>query len=180
MREKYYIERRISMFVRSLMSKDVTYRKGGLSLIIKAGTSTYVDENKVSAKELKSLYGDRVVISTRDGIELAKDLPKPIFVKKEEKKPVVLNEDLIEDVIAQIEAEEKAKKEAEEKAKKLEEKIKAEEAKKKAEEEAKTKAEAEEKAKKELEAKVKVAEKAKSATKKSQPAKKRGRRKSVK
>ena len=101
------------MFVRSLMSKDVIYRKGGLSLVIKAGTSTYVDENKVSAKELKSLYGDRVVISTRDGIELAKELPKPIFVKKEEKKPVVLNEDLIEDVIAQIEAEEKAKKEAE-------------------------------------------------------------------
>ena len=62
------------MFVRSLMSKDVIYRKGGLSLVIKAGTSTYVDENKVSAKELKSLYGDRVVISTRDGIELAKGI----------------------------------------------------------------------------------------------------------
>lgn len=167
------------MFVRSLMSKDVTYRKGGLSLIIKAGTSTYVDENKVSAKELKSLYGDRIILSTRDGVELAKELPKPLFVKKEEKKPIVLNEDLIDDVIAQIEAEEKAKKEAEEKAKKLEEKIKAEEAKKKAEE-AKAKAEAEEKAKEELEAKVKVAEKAKSTTKKAQPAKRRGRRKSAK
>lgn len=168
------------MFVRSLMSKDVTYRKGGLSWIIKAGTSTYIDDSKVSAKELKSLYGDRIILSTRDGVELAKELPKPLFVKKEEKKPIVLNEDLIDDVIAQIEAEEKAKKEAEEKAKKLEEKIKAEEAKKKAEEEAKAKAEVEEKAKKELEAKVKVAEKAKSTAKKSQPAKRRGRRKSVK
>ena len=168
----------MSMFVRSLMSKDVIYRKGGLSLVIKAGTSTYVDENKVSAKELKSLYGDRVVISTRDGIELVKELPKPIFVKKEEKKPVILNEDLIEDVIAQIEAEEKAKKEAEEKAKKLEEKIKAEEIKKKAEEE---------KAKKEAETKKlssdkapSSAKKAQSATKKAQPAKRRGRRKSAK
>lgn len=158
------------MFVRSLMSKDVIYRKGGLSLVIKAGTSTYVDENKVSAKELKSLYGDRVVISTRDGIELAKDLPRPIFVKKEEKKPVVLNEDLIEDVIAQIEAEEKAKKEAEEKAKKLEEKIKAEE---KAKKEAETKKLSSDKV-------PSSAKKVQSATKKSQPAKRRGRRKSVK
>ena len=158
------------MFVRSLMSKDVTYRKGGLSLIIKAGTSTYVDENKVSAKELKSLYGDRVVISTRDGIELAKELPKPIFVKKEEKKPVVLNEDLIEDVIAQIEAEEKAKKEAEEKAKKLEEKIKAEE---KAKKEAETKKLSSDKV-------PSSAKKVQSATKKAQPAKRRGRRKSAK
>lgn len=160
----------MSMFVRSLMSKDVIYRKGGLSLVIKAGTSTYVDENKVSAKELKSLYGDRVVISTRDGIELAKDLPRPIFVKKEEKKPVVLNEDLIEDVIAQIEAEEKAKKEAEEKAKKLEEKIKAEE---KAKKEAETKKLSSDKV-------PSSAKKVQSATKKSQPAKRRGRRKSVK
>lgn len=158
------------MFVRSLMSKDVTYRKGGLSLVIKAGTSTYVDENKVSAKELKSLYGDRVVISTRDGIELAKELPKPIFVKKEEKKPVVLNEDLIEDVIAQIEAEEKAKKEAEEKAKKLEEKIKAEE---KAKKEAETKKLSNDKV-------PSSAKKVQSATKKAQPAKRRGRRKSAK
>ena len=160
----------MSMFVRSLMSKDVTYRKGGLSLVIKAGTSTYVDENKVSAKELKSLYGDRVVISTRDGIELAKELPKPIFVKKEEKKPVVLNEDLIEDVIAQIEAEEKAKKEAEEKAKKLEEKIKAEE---KAKKEAETKKLSNDKV-------PSSAKKVQSATKKAQPAKRRGRRKSAK
>jgi hypothetical protein len=48
------------MFVRSLMDRDVVYRKGGFDWVIKAGTVTYVDENKVSAKEIKGLYGSRI------------------------------------------------------------------------------------------------------------------------
>lgn len=100
------------MFVRSLMSRDVTYRKGGINWVLKAGTVTFVDEAKVSGKELKSLYGSRIIIISKDAEE--DKIAEPIIEKQKEKignKPVttVLDETLIDDIIAQIEAEEKDK-----------------------------------------------------------------------
>ena len=50
------------MFVRSRMTRDVVYRKGGRDWVIKAGTATSIDESFVSAKELKALYGTRIDI----------------------------------------------------------------------------------------------------------------------
>lgn len=108
------------MFVRSLMQKDVTYHKSGKSWVIKAGTTTLIDDCLVSAKELKSLYGDRIIVAGGDYSkdEVAPRVKKSITVKpetkKEEKvtvnkKPVTLDEKLIDDIIAQIEEEEKDK-----------------------------------------------------------------------
>ena len=68
------------------MSRDVVYRRKGLSWTIKANTVTFIDENKVSAQELKKLYGDRIDVITRDRLETDE---KEILVKKEIKKPEV-------------------------------------------------------------------------------------------
>lgn len=96
------------MFVRSLMDKDVIYRKGGFAWVIKARTVTLIDETKVSAKELKGLYGDRIIIISKDSIE--DEVAKPIVerqIAELDKKPsdTLLDETLIDDIIAQIEAE---------------------------------------------------------------------------
>lgn len=72
------------MFVKSRMEKDVTYRRKGTSWIIKAKTVTYIDENKVTAKELKQFYGDRIDIISRDSLD--KEEAK-IPVKKEVRIP---------------------------------------------------------------------------------------------
>ena len=97
------------MFVRSLMDKDVIYRKGGLSWTIKANTVTFIDEVRVSAKELKGLYGSRIIIISKDAAE--DEIAEPIIKRQKEeleKKPssTLLDEKLIDDIIAQIEAEE--------------------------------------------------------------------------
>ena len=97
------------MFVRSLMDKDVIYRKGGLSWTIKANTVTFIDEVRVSAKELKGLYGSRIIIISKDAVE--DEIAEPIIKRQKEeleKKPssTLLDEKLIDDIIAQIEAEE--------------------------------------------------------------------------
>ena len=96
------------MFVRSLMDKDVIYRKGGFAWVIKARTVTLIDETKVSAKEIKGLYGDRIIIISKDSIE--DEVAKPIVerqIAELDKKPsdTLLDETLIDDIIAQIEAE---------------------------------------------------------------------------
>ena len=100
------------MFIRSLMNRDVIYRKGGFSWVIKAGTVTSIDENRVSAKELKNLYGSRIIVISRDAEE---DKVAEMIIKKQEKvikenevkSPVgVLDETSIDAIIAQIEAEE--------------------------------------------------------------------------
>lgn len=64
------------MFVRSRLSKDIVYRKKGNSWVIKAGTVTYIDENQVSAQELRELYSTRIAILSRDKLDkMEKEIP---------------------------------------------------------------------------------------------------------
>lgn len=107
------------MFVRSRMEKDVIYRRKGGVWVIKAGSVTFIDENKVTARELKSLYGSRIEIISRDKLS---DEEAKIPVKKETKivenkrkmkiesgkKP--LDEALINDILTEIQDEIPAKK----------------------------------------------------------------------
>ena len=85
------------MFVRSRMSIDVTYRKRGTIWDIKANTVTYIDENKVTAQELKDLYGSRIEIISRDNvIEKEKEIPVKKEVKIAEKKKIELPKKKVE------------------------------------------------------------------------------------
>lgn len=64
------------MFVRSRLSKDIVYRKRGKDWVIKAGTVTYIDENQVSAQELRKLYSTRIEIMSRERLEaIEKEIP---------------------------------------------------------------------------------------------------------
>ena len=102
------------MFVRSRMNKDVIYRTGGKDWVIKALTTTLIDENAVSPRELKSLYGSRIEIISRGytdtpepkKAEVKKPEPKKAEVKKPEP-PKKLNEALIDDILGELKKEEK-------------------------------------------------------------------------
>ena len=51
------------------MSKDVKYSKSTGAIVIKANTVTYVDDNLVTAKELKDCYGSRISIMSPELVE---------------------------------------------------------------------------------------------------------------
>lgn len=51
------------------MSKEVTYHKSTGAIILKPNTVTFVDDNLVTAKELKDCYGDRINIMSRETVE---------------------------------------------------------------------------------------------------------------
>ncbi len=57
------------MFVKSNMSREVKYRKSKGIVVLKPGTVTFVDDNIVTAKELKDCYGDRINIMSRETVE---------------------------------------------------------------------------------------------------------------
>ena len=57
------------MFIKSNMSREVRYNKSSGSIVLKPNTVTYVDENLVTAKELKDCYGDRINIMSRETVE---------------------------------------------------------------------------------------------------------------
>ena len=100
------------MFVKNKASIDFKYRKSDYLVVLKANTVTYVDENKVSAKELRGCYGQRIDIISRDLVEdiatphtveeaIKKEAPKATkIIKKEE-----LNDSFIEKVLEEIEGE---------------------------------------------------------------------------
>ena len=107
------------MFVKNKEKIDFNYRKNGYLAVLKAGTVSYVDETKISAKELLACYGQRIDIISRElALEIA---PKIKEVKKEEKKAAPkkvetvkkedLNDSFIEKILGEIEGEDKAKKE---------------------------------------------------------------------
>ena len=56
------------MFVKSNMEKDKKYYKSTGAIILKANTITYVDDNLVTAKELKDCYGDRITIMSQEKV----------------------------------------------------------------------------------------------------------------
>ena len=57
------------MFVKSNMNSDVKYRKSTGTILIKAKTVTFVDDNLVTAKELKDCYGDRIYIMSQELVD---------------------------------------------------------------------------------------------------------------
>ena len=57
------------MFVKSSMDRDVKYAKSTGVVILKANTVTLVDENIVSAKELKACYGNKISIMAQDFVD---------------------------------------------------------------------------------------------------------------
>ena len=83
------------MFVKSNMAKEVKYNKSKGSIVLKPNTVTYVDDNLVSAKELKDCYGDRISIMSRSLVEriIVETAPKDVdnlidTVKEEKVEPV--------------------------------------------------------------------------------------------
>ena len=103
------------MFVKNKEKLDFKYRKNGYLALLKANTVSYVDETKVTAKELKACYGQRIDIISREVIEDDKKevgetqitapekteaTTKIETVRKEE-----LNNSFIEKVLGEIEGE---------------------------------------------------------------------------
>ena len=100
------------MFVKNKENLDFKYRKNGYLALLKANTVSYVDETKVTAKELLACYGQRIDIISRElAIEIAPSLgdtkskapkaPKKVeTVKKSD-----LNDSFIEQILGEIEGE---------------------------------------------------------------------------
>lgn len=105
------------MFVRSRMSRDVVYRKSGKEFVIKAGTVSAIDENIVSAKELKSLYGSRIDVISKgfDDVPPIKKAIKPAkklnveAPKQKPEPPKKLDNTLIDNILDELKGEEKEK-----------------------------------------------------------------------
>ena len=57
------------MFVKSNMNSDVKYCKSTGVILIKANTVTFVDDNLVTAKELKDCYGDRIYVMSQESVD---------------------------------------------------------------------------------------------------------------
>ena len=57
------------MFVKSSMDRDVKYSKSTGAILIKANTVTLIDDNLVTAKELKDCYGSRITIMSQENVE---------------------------------------------------------------------------------------------------------------
>ena len=51
------------------MGRDVKYAKSTGAVLIKANTVTFVDDNLVTAKELKDCYGNRITIMSQENVE---------------------------------------------------------------------------------------------------------------
>ena len=143
------------MFVKSSMGRDVKYSKSTGAILIKANTVTLIDDNLVTAKELKDCYGDRITIMSQEAVdqfvgELANTGNPEVdaFLNGETEQIPEGTEEIDEAEALQLEAEakkaeeERLAKEAEE-VKKAEEERLAKEAEAKAAEEAKIKAEKE-------------------------------------
>ena len=107
------------MFVKNKESIDFKYRKGAYLVVLKAGTVTYVDETKVTARELVGCYGQRIDVISRELTEeiapkalKEEKVSKKEEVKKEEKKPEVvkkeeLSDSFIDEILNEIKKEEK-------------------------------------------------------------------------
>ena len=109
------------MFVKNKERIDFKYRKGTYLAVLKAMTVSYVDETKVTAKDLLDCYGQRIDIISRDlAAELAplvtrdeKKAVKKAETKKAEPKKVEtvkkddLNDSFIEKILGEIEDENK-------------------------------------------------------------------------
>ena len=103
------------MFVKSKMSIPVKYHKNSKCYVIKPNTITYIDDVKVSPKELLDCYGQRIeIISSK----MAQDYQQPQKEEpikeqpKLEKRKEDLTDDSLAEILKQVESELKEKEEA--------------------------------------------------------------------
>ena len=101
------------MFVKNKETIDFQYRKGSYLAVLKAGTVSYVDETKVSAKELIDCYGQRIDVVSRDiAVEVAPKVNKEAEVKDkkvETVKKADLDDSFIEKILGEIKEEDTIK-----------------------------------------------------------------------
>ena len=100
------------MFVKSRMDKQVVYRKGGKSWVIKPHSVTLINDPTVTAQELKMCYGSRIdIISDEGTFKGSTEGRQPIknVVKSKVEKPVVkkvepkkIDEKSLDDILAQV------------------------------------------------------------------------------
>ena len=98
------------MFVKNKEKIDFHYRKGTYLAVLKALTVSYVDENKVSARELLDCYGQRIDIISRDlALQIAPHVKEEKKETKRKAPKVVetvrkedLNDKFIEKILGEI------------------------------------------------------------------------------
>ena len=94
------------MFVRNKTNVDFTYRKGSYCAILKANSVSFVDENKVTAKEIKNCYGQRVTVISQDSTQYTEEIKKLPPVEKNIKEVTVekakLNNSFIEELLGEV------------------------------------------------------------------------------
>ena len=95
------------MFVKSRVSKPMTYRKGGKSWTLKPLSITLIDDPTVTAKEIKGCYGSRVEVIADDNaytpIEVAPTPKKEDAVVTPEKKVKnATNEKSLDDILSEV------------------------------------------------------------------------------
>lgn len=102
------------MFVKSKMSIPVKYHKNSKCYVIKPNTITYIDDVKVSPKELLDCYGQRIeIISSKMAQDYQPQKEEPIREQpKLEKRKEDLTNDSLAEILKQVESELKEKEEA--------------------------------------------------------------------
>lgn len=100
------------MFVRSRMSKQVIYRKGGKAWVIKPHSVTLINDPSITARELKMYYGSKIdIISDEGAFKGSTEGRQPIknVVKSKVEKPIVkkvepkkIDEKSLDDILAQV------------------------------------------------------------------------------
>ncbi len=102
------------MFVKSKMNSPAKYYKGADCVILKPNTVTFVDDTKVTAKELMDCYGQRIEVLSAMTDEVRVTESSSRVEKPVEEKKVVLQErkeDLtlksLSDILKEIEEEKK-------------------------------------------------------------------------
>ena len=102
------------MFVKSKMSIPVKYHKNSKCYVIKPNTITYIDDVKVSPKELLDCYGQRIeIISSKMAQDYQPQKEEPIKEQpKLEKRKEDLTDDSLAEILKQVESELKEKEEA--------------------------------------------------------------------
>ena len=100
------------MFVKSKMNIPAKYNKGSDCIVLKPNTITFVDDTKVTAKELLDCYGQRIDIIS-DGVIEAEGLHQQVVVEepkaeaKLEERKEDLTLDSLNSILAEIEDGEK-------------------------------------------------------------------------
>ena len=98
------------MFVRNREKVPLTYRRNGYTIVLNPGTVTYVDECKVTEKELKDFYGFRVeIVGKENPVEEVAPKEAPMIKEGKVKATKVnvvaknsLDESLLENILTEV------------------------------------------------------------------------------